>query len=609
MSTPQVLSRRANGTTSTSTEPASREKSAGSAIKSRSAKSKGPADRSGETKTANEGESTRRARPRVHDTGEKLIVRRLPPGMTEAEFVSILGVDWQLSKGKVDWFSYCPGKVSSDPSKPSRPSRAYLHLIQKDDILALSQVVRTATWEDANSTFNNPSLIGPPTLEFSPYKKIPGSKKRVDARQGTIDQDQEFMAFLEALANPIPLRASIDIEEADQAKEETKVTTTPLVEYLKEKKAKGKDGSGRNARSGAKSKKDDEAAKRKSREAKSDKAEKASHETVKILSKKAATVQATQASKNGAGQNAANNAAGAPKSRRAGIAAAARILQRDLGLSPGSAHRRARHDAVKTEADTAASPGKEGAVVTEPAPATDAAPTASHRPKSGQENPLAAKSQPGRKARGGKGGEKSKATEATVAAPAPTPILLKKRGDAEAAGAPGSNAESRSAHAPNGKATTAISTNSREGGSKPSTSNRKASAAVSSGATRAFVKNANAAQGVTEATLRQALEAFGPVSTVEVDKRKGFAYAEFTEHRALVKAISSNPVQVAQTSVLVLERKDKKPVAAAGGAAGTTTSDKAPSRGRRGRGGGNKATGQSTPTAAAAAAANSSTGG
>lgn len=32
--------------------------------------------------------------------------------MTEAEFVSALGPDWALNKGKVDWLSYCPGKVS-----------------------------------------------------------------------------------------------------------------------------------------------------------------------------------------------------------------------------------------------------------------------------------------------------------------------------------------------------------------------------------------------------------------------------------------------------------------------------------------------------------------
>jgi regulator of nonsense transcripts 3 len=44
--------------------------------------------------------------------GEKVVVRRLPPGMTEEEFVTILGDEWAVGHGRVDWFSYWPGKVS-----------------------------------------------------------------------------------------------------------------------------------------------------------------------------------------------------------------------------------------------------------------------------------------------------------------------------------------------------------------------------------------------------------------------------------------------------------------------------------------------------------------
>jgi regulator of nonsense transcripts 3 len=44
----------------------------------------------------------------------KVIIRRLPPGLTEAEFVSIVGYEWKLSQGKVDWFLYKPGKDSKE---------------------------------------------------------------------------------------------------------------------------------------------------------------------------------------------------------------------------------------------------------------------------------------------------------------------------------------------------------------------------------------------------------------------------------------------------------------------------------------------------------------
>jgi regulator of nonsense transcripts 3 len=44
----------------------------------------------------------------------KVVIRRLAPGLTEAEFSKLLGDDWKLGQGKVDWFSYKPGKDSKE---------------------------------------------------------------------------------------------------------------------------------------------------------------------------------------------------------------------------------------------------------------------------------------------------------------------------------------------------------------------------------------------------------------------------------------------------------------------------------------------------------------
>jgi Smg-4/UPF3 family len=44
----------------------------------------------------------------------KVVIRRLAPGLTEAEFVKLLGDDWRLGQGRVDWFSYKPGKDSKE---------------------------------------------------------------------------------------------------------------------------------------------------------------------------------------------------------------------------------------------------------------------------------------------------------------------------------------------------------------------------------------------------------------------------------------------------------------------------------------------------------------
>jgi regulator of nonsense transcripts 3 len=44
----------------------------------------------------------------------RLIVRRLPPGLTEDEFQAALGDEWKLGSGKVDWAAYKEGKISKE---------------------------------------------------------------------------------------------------------------------------------------------------------------------------------------------------------------------------------------------------------------------------------------------------------------------------------------------------------------------------------------------------------------------------------------------------------------------------------------------------------------
>lgn len=53
--------------------------------------------------------NTRAAGPRL-----KVVVRRLAPALTEAEFLKAIGDEWKNGGGKVDWFSYKPGKDSKE---------------------------------------------------------------------------------------------------------------------------------------------------------------------------------------------------------------------------------------------------------------------------------------------------------------------------------------------------------------------------------------------------------------------------------------------------------------------------------------------------------------
>ena len=44
----------------------------------------------------------------------RLIVRRLPPGLTQAEFEEVLGEGWSPGAGRVEWAAYKEGKVSKE---------------------------------------------------------------------------------------------------------------------------------------------------------------------------------------------------------------------------------------------------------------------------------------------------------------------------------------------------------------------------------------------------------------------------------------------------------------------------------------------------------------
>jgi regulator of nonsense transcripts 3 len=44
----------------------------------------------------------------------KVVLRRLPPGLTEAEFWNVVGEEWRVGAGKVDWFAFKEGKISTE---------------------------------------------------------------------------------------------------------------------------------------------------------------------------------------------------------------------------------------------------------------------------------------------------------------------------------------------------------------------------------------------------------------------------------------------------------------------------------------------------------------
>lgn len=405
------------------------------------------------------------------------------------------------------------------PAKPSRPSRAYIHVLSNEHVGPLSDRVRQSSFQDASHTSNDPVLLGPPTLEFAPYAKTPGSRVRKDARQGTIDQDPEFIAFLESLTQPITKPATVDSIEAEEKK--AAVVTTPLVQFIKDKKAsKAKESA--TSKSSKRSEKDSKQEKvqaKKLLQRPDKKLAPGPPSDEKPKGEKAGTgKESGKAAKAGAGgtstkggkpstssttKETTSAAASERKRERGNVAAAAKILQRDLGLSQAPARRRGKGGAnetgsTKNESSRESSvPAPEGGKKDTPAkPAKSAASSTRAKDKDGRESPSS----------------RASGTATPVNAPA---------------------ASTKSAKGPKPKAATSPTPT----------------------ATQAFLKHANASQGVTEALLEAAFTPFGTVTKVEIDKKKGFGYVDFAEPEGLQKAMAASPVSVAQSQIVVLERK------------------------------------------------------
>ncbi|KAK5108983.1 hypothetical protein LTR62_007617 [Meristemomyces frigidus] len=453
----------------------------------------------------------------------KLEIRRLPPGLTLSEFEEVFGDEWKLGKGKVDWREYRQGKIKS-PGRIPEQSRCYIHVTNEALLQQFEQRFLSLVFHDRAGTHKHNDLKHlPPTLGFAPSQRTPlNVKQRADNRQGTIDQDPEFIVFLEAETQPLG-RPSLQ-EQQGTAKDNEPVRTTPLIEDLRERKAQKakavaekaerrkleeKNSKGGHARSGSK----DDAVQKDTPKITQQKVEQAAKEAAKVLNKQVAGKQLQSVATQGAGitkaaspakakkaapsprqQNATpvpSTATGQPVSapgspspapdrkppaqrQRGNAEGIKKMLQKDLGIRPKPAP----STPSTTPAAQSIKPAAPVAVATS-TPTTPSIPTQPrHQPKPQQFPPPATKPTP---------------------TPTPTP---------------------------------AIST------------------------TKAYLKHANPSQGMTEMLILRSLSDFGDVLNVTIDPRKGTAIAQFRDAEGLRRALEKKRVPVAAGVVEVLEFRD-----------------------------------------------------
>ena len=320
---------------------------------------------------------------------------------------------------------------------------------------------------------------------------------------------------------------------------------TPLVQFLKDKKAnKGKEAPAasktpKHSRQDSKDGKSVSNSEKKTpgkvaalsppdkRSAQAIKVENAARDAVKVLNKQASASKKTpepitEASMAPASASAPPvstvNAPSPEKKRERGNASvAARILQRDLGLGGGvrggRGGRRAVPASPRVAPDKGISPTPPSVAASEPVADTKPTPTVNIPIPATNSSTLPSTSTP----------------ESTQITPAQPPA-----GPSASRNSPKTPSQPRNHISASAQARTPT---------------------VSPTATQAFLKHANPSQGITEPLLEEAFTPFGTVSKVEIDKKKGFAYVDFAEPEGLQNAIKASPIKVAQGQVVVLERK------------------------------------------------------
>lgn len=166
----------------------------------------------------------------------KTIVRRLPPNLPEQIF-------WQsvqpwVTDDAVIWKEFYPGKSRKRQNKEDVHSRAYIAFKTEEYVAKFSREYDGHVFKDKAG--NESQAV----VEFAPYQKLPLEKKKVDSRNATIDQDEEYIAFLQALETP-----STKPYDTDQLLEMLVASTerpsmpasTPLLDALKAEKSAQRD--------------------------------------------------------------------------------------------------------------------------------------------------------------------------------------------------------------------------------------------------------------------------------------------------------------------------------------------------------------------------------
>nr|CAB3267523.1 regulator of nonsense transcripts 3B-like [Phallusia mammillata] len=160
----------------------------------------------------------------------KVIVRRLPPGFTQEEFLKVAD-----PVPDHDYFRFVPGDRTL---APNNFCRVYINFTNVEEIVKFRDKLDGL---EIDKNGHRTQCI----VEFSPFQKVPKKlKKKEDPKANTIEQDPEYVKFVESLEeddekNILDVEKYLDeLEKRD--KQYSNAVDTPLTTYIKQKREERK---------------------------------------------------------------------------------------------------------------------------------------------------------------------------------------------------------------------------------------------------------------------------------------------------------------------------------------------------------------------------------
>ncbi|ORX91373.1 hypothetical protein K493DRAFT_339399 [Basidiobolus meristosporus CBS 931.73] len=190
----------------------------------------------------------KKSNKRVEGPKTKVVIRRLPPNLPEELFFK--SIQPYITDENIDWKLYVPGKISTNKNKENHFSRGYLHFKTIDDVILFHRGYDGHLFVDSKG--NESRAV----VEFAPFQKIPKENQKPDPREGTLEEDPDYLAFLETLkeekenkeSNGISdgttqlekLEARLSKESVVPLSTNSTPKSTPLLDYLRAQKAASK---------------------------------------------------------------------------------------------------------------------------------------------------------------------------------------------------------------------------------------------------------------------------------------------------------------------------------------------------------------------------------